>query len=182
MATTSFGRSHPVTSMPNLNRTIRPESGSLSTAVASLGVGGVPLSRRALAIIVAVTLLASSAGCMSWRVHQSAVRDVLPTDRSIRIWLPDHSRLTLDDTRVAGDTLYGRVVEHVYASEPLSVGSTATVVVGQLPQIPFETRELDAGRSIALFGGGLLVVTTALVFVVCAVVEVSGDACYIGGS
>ena len=103
-------------------------------------VGGVAQSRRARAIIVAMTLLASSTGCTSWRMHQGAVADVVPTNRSIRVWLPDESRLTLDDARVAGDTLYGRVVEHLYASEPLSVGSAATVMVDQLFET-FETRE-----------------------------------------
>lgn len=132
-----------------------------TSQIPSPGVGGVTQSRRARAIIVAITLLASSTGCTSWHIQQGAVTDVVPTNGSIRVWLPDESRLTLDDARVAGDTLYGRVVEHLNASEPLSVGSTATVMVDQLFET-FQTREF-ADWPIYLALGGVAFIA-ALVY------------------
>ena len=122
----------------------------------SLRIGGAAPARRALAIIVAVALLASSTAC-TWRTYQGAVTEVVPTRRSIRVWLPDASRLTLDDARVAGDTLYGRVIEHLNASEPLSVGSTATLMVDQLSET-VQTRELAEWPIYVMLAGVALIV------------------------
>ena len=102
-------------------------------------------SRRMIGLMLLSTQLAA---CTTWRVQQLAPARLM-TERhpnSVRITRADQTRLVIAQPTIVGDTLIGAAdVTRLGAGKPLHVAVDDIRLI--------ETRQVDAGRTIALFLG-----------------------------
>ena len=127
-----------------------------------------------------VCLLALSvlnAGCTSWRYgkleatahpEQSEAENV--SYATLRVWLADGSRVTLEHAYVRGDTLHGDVTQHAYSDTPLPIDQPVALPIDQLNPV-IEHRGVDTRSAwivpVALVGfAGIVLVIYAFAAII----------------
>ncbi len=103
--------------------------------------------------VCSLALSVMNAGCTSWRYgelettahpEQSEAENI--SYATLRVWLADGSRVTLEQAHVRGDTLHGTVTQHAYTDTPLPIDRAVALPIDQLNPV-IEHKGVDTRAS-----------------------------------
>lgn len=127
--------------------------------------------RRSLATLLLVTHLA---GCVGWRTQQVAPEQIISqkTPSKVRVTYPDKTRLVIYHPGLSGDSIVGHTFVPVQPERTVQVvkpptsfvDTTAGIALADIRRI--ETRGINAGRTVLLATGIVLVVLATIAITV----------------
>ncbi len=116
------------------------------------------------------------AGCSSWYVQEVGPQQLITEDQpgKIRVTLTDGSQVVLEQPRVSGDTLMGRIASKgVTPSGEMFVSEQMSIPLSDVADVAIQ--KTDAGKTTALILGTVVVVGAAVVGVGYLIVCGSSD-------